>query len=463
MNLSRRHFLTSAGIVSAGFLGLRAAMTLSAAERSRHSQHGYGPLIPDPDGILDLPKGFQYTIISRRGDKMDDGLIVPDKADGMATFPGPNATTILIRNHELLPRQRGPFGKGNKLLKSFDKNKLYDAGRGKTPGQGGTTTVVFDTKTQRVVRQFVSLAGTTRNCAGGPTPWNTWISCEETVDRSGFHAKSLYWCEQDHGYAFEVPATHKPAVADPVPLTAMGRFNHEAVAVDPQSNIIYQTEDRDDGAFYRFLPKKPEQLAAGGKLQVLKIADLPSADTRNWKQQTVPVNKPLPVEWIDIDEVESPKDDLRHRAFHNGAARFARGEGMWYGHNAVFFACTSGGKEKAGQIWRYTPSPAEGTVKEKSQPGTLELFIEPNDSNLVQNADNLTVAPTGDLIICEDRSGDEVRLIGVTPKGGIYTFANSHKNSELAGATFSPDGSTLFVNIQHAGLTLAVTGPWKKT
>jgi secreted PhoX family phosphatase len=167
--------------------------------------------------------------------------------------------------------------------------------------------------------------------------------------------------------------------------------------------------------------------------------------------------------WIDVDDVEAPEDDLRYRGFENGAARFARGEGIWMGDEDVFFACTNGGRIRKGQIWRYTPSPHEGAPREADAPGRLELFVEPNDPGLIDNADNLTVAPWGDVIACEDGSGDQY-LAGVTPDGEIYKFARNARDgdSELAGATFSPDGTTLFVNVQDAGLTLAITGPWKK-
>lgn len=463
MTVSRRRFLESAAAVGTGFLGLKFALEASSTRASKRAV-GYGPLESDPQGILDLPKGFEYTVVSRYGDKMNDGFIVPGLPDGMATFAGPKGTTILIRNHELMPTAKGPFGRKNELLGNLDKDKLFDRGNGKTPGQGGTTTVVYDTRKKAVLRQYLSLAGTTRNCAGGPTPWNSWLSCEETVYRRGYDKKSKSWFDTDHGYNFEVPATTNIGAVKPVPLKAMGRFNHEAVAVDPNSGIVFQTEDRNDGALYRFVPKTPGKLADGGRLQVLKISDIPSADVRHWKRQTMTVGETRTVEWLDIDDVESPKDDLRHRAFEKGAARFTRGEGMWYDAKgkSIFFACTDGGKAKAGQIWRYVPSVAEGTQAETKSPGTLELFVEPNDTALVKNADNLTVAKWGDLIVCEDRGGDEVRIVGVTPTGNLYTFARNHKKSEFAGATFSPDGTTLFVNIQKAGLTLAITGPWKR-
>eukprot|EP00913_Durusdinium_trenchii_P028312 g26540.t1 len=393
------------------------------------------------------------------GGEMSDGFRIPGQPDGMATFAGPRGTTILIRNHELEPQQIGPFGPKNRLLSKIDAEKLYDFGKGETPGLGGTTTIVYDTKQQKVVREFLSLAGTHRNCAGGPTPWNTWVTCEETTDRVGRHKDKKYWSEKDHGYNFEVPATATIGLTDPVPLKAMGRFRHEAIAVDPRSGAVYETEDLDDGCLYRFIPKKRGHLAAGGRLQALKMTAAPSADTRNWdpKGSTHPVGKPFSVEWVDLKNVESPEDDLRKQAQSAGAAIFARGEGMWFGHNSIFFACTSGGIKKKGQIWRYTPSADETTDAEKSAPGKLELFIEPNNSELVSNADNLTIAPWGDLVICEDRSEKQVRVIGVTPEGRLYTLADNHLRSEFAGAVFSPDGSTLFVNIQKPGLTLAIT------
>ena len=298
---------------------------------------------------------------------------------------------------------------------------------------------------------------------GGPTPWGSWITCEEASDREGENRVDgeRVFCQKDHGYNFEVPATSGIQLQAAVPLKAMGRFRHEAVAVDPETGIVYQTEDTDDGLIYRFIPNVKGQLSKGGRLQALAVVERPSLDTRNW--EATPAMRPrqtVAVRWIDVEDVESPQDDLRLRGFAAGAARFARGEGMWYVKGEIFFACTSGGHAKLGQIWRYTPSAKEGSSEETQTPGTLELFVEPNDSNLVVNADNLTAAPWGDLIVCEDRSGDDVRLVGVTPEGQLYTFANNNANTEFAGATFSPDGSTLFVNLQHTGQTLAITGPW---
>jgi len=459
MAVSRRQFLKSAGAISAGFAGLHTLMdrTAFAVPNSDDIPYGYGELKTDPQGVMDLPEGFSYKIISHQGQTMADGFLVPGRADGMATFEGPGGKTIVIRNHELSEDEpeNGPFGVGQRLLGRLDDYKAYDLGRKEAPALGGTTTLVFDTATQELEKQFLSLAGTIRNCAGGLTPWNTWVSCEETTQRAGGTF------EKDHGYNFEVPATAEPAIADPIPLKDMGRFNHEAIAVDENSGIVYQTEDRNDGALYRFIPNTAGKLVKGGRLQALAVDGLPSLDTRNWEKKTVQPGKKMAARWVDLDEVDSPEDDLRHRAYDDGAARFARGEGMWAGDDGIYFACTSGGEARKGQIWRYVPSSNEGTAAETDAPGTLELFVEPNDPGLIDNADNLTVSPWGDLIVCEDGSGDQF-LVGVTPKGDIYKFAhNAYSDSELAGATFSPDGSTLFVNIQHAHLTLAITGPWR--
>jgi len=413
--------------------------------------------------VLDLPRGFGYRVISRKGRKMDDGFVVPALPDGMAAFEGPDGLTVLVCNHELTPTQSGPFGKKNVLFDRIDHTKVYDDGLGKTPSCGGTTTLVYDTKKQKLVRQYLSLAGTVRNCAGGPTPWGSWITCEETVFRAGRLDEQDITFARDHGYNFEVPASAEIGLAAPVPLKAMGRFNHEAVAVHPDTSIVYQTEDRDDGLIYRFIPNTPQQLSKGGRLQALAVAGRPSLDTRNWHESSVRVGETMKVAWQDVDEIDAPKDDLRQRGFKAGAARFARGEGMWYTTDGIYFACTTGGPKKFGQIWKYTPSRLEGETGETGEAGTLTLFVESLDSDLMQNADNMTAAPWGDLIVCEDHAGKENRLIGVTRDGALYTLASTQTKSEFAGATFSPDGSTLFVNLQGVGVTLGITGPWLKS
>ena len=416
----------------------------------------YGPLIKDPAGIFNLPEGFTYKIISRTGEVMSDGLLTPDKPDGMGAFAGSKGLVTLIRNHELMPSHNGAFGQDGALAAGIPRDNIYDRGVAPLICPGGTTTLVINEATLEVEKSFLSLAGTLNNCSGGPTPWGSWISSEEMAVSAGTSI-----CQQDHGFNFEVPATEEIGLARPIPLKAMGRFRHEAVGVDPRTSIVYQTEDLEDGLIYRYIPNQPGQLLQGGRLQALAIKGQKSFDTRNWEENRFPLNASLEVEWITLNQVEAPNDDLRARGFQKGAAVFARGEGMWFQNNECYFACTSGGKKHLGQIFRYVPSPYEGTPQEESQSGTLELFLEPNDSELAQWGDNLTVAPWGDLIVCEDNP--KPFLFGVTPEGNVYKLGqNVGFKSELTGCVFSPSGRTLFVNIQHAGLTLAIQGPWQE-
>ena len=442
----RRRFL---GATATAFAALAASGCVSrgastaAAPRAASSFAGYGALVPDPAGLLDLPQGFSYRVLSKLGAAMDDGGTVPDRADGMGCFDIGNGELALVRNHELQPQHDA----GGPISKGFGKKDGVFV-------PGGTTTIVLDAATLSVKRQFRSLGGTIRNCSGGVTPWGTWLTCEEAPIGPGEpRGQGL---DKSHGWVFEVPASARGLV-DAVPLTAMGRFNHEAACVDPASGIVYQTEDRDDSVLYRFLPAVPGKLAQGGRLQAMVIEGL--ADTRNWdvsdSGRAMPVGKPYPVRWVDLDDIEAPKDDLRARAVAKGAALVARGEGLHMGENAVFACCTNGGAKKLGQILKLTPGLA-------GAPDTVELFFESQSIDQFNYGDNLTVAPSGHLFVCEDQYTDVVdnHIRGITPQGAAYEFARLTAQTELAGGCFSPDGKWLFVNAYSPTATLAITGPW---
>ncbi len=456
---TRRNFIKKTGIISAGFLGLQtliASQLISCKPKRTLLTSKYGPLLDDPQKILNLPSGFTYKVIAKKGDKMSDGLYHPGEPDGMATFPGPDGKVIIVRNHELLPGGFGPFGENNELVSKVAKDDFYDFGGGSGSVVGGTTTLVYNETTGEVEKSFLSLTGTIRNCAGGPTPWGSWISCEEYVSNAG------NGLDKDHGYCFEVPASDQIGLAKPIPLKALGKFNHEAICVDPSTGIIYLTEDRSDGLFYRFIPNVDGDILQGGRLQALVVSGEASRDTRNWPGggKKFPVNKPVEVEWIDLEDINPVIDDLRDRGYQHGAARFARGEGIWFGTGELYFACTNGGRNQAGQVFKYTPGENEGAANESSSPGLLELYLEPNDTDLLKSCDNLTVAPWGDLILCED--DPYPFLVGVTTDGELYHFAeNVGYRTEFAGSVFSPSGKTLFVNLMAPGITLAIQGPWQ--
>lgn len=478
MSRSRRDFLTdvlSGGAASVAFAALHRACLANSPIGGRlveaQADGASGAGLPSR-GPLALPPGFRQFVLTPTGSPMDDGLVVPGKHDGMGCFDGGNDKVILVRNHEIDPAMGvaiGAFGPKLEKLGLIDASRLYDAGAKGVPCLAGTTTLLYDPTKNIVERQFLSLCGTAVNCAGGRTPWGSWISCEECVYRPDGKVFG-----KDHGYCFEVPAKLDSGLIEAKPLKALGRFTHEAVAVDPKRPLMYLTEDLLDGAFYRLLMKTPGVLADGGRLQVLVLNDRPSLDSRNWPPldaKGLAVGPPVisvrqgdrfTCRWIDIDDVEAPKNDLRARAFAKGAMRLARCEGIWHTGDGVYIAATTGGPKALGQLWRYVPSPHEGTDAESSAPATIELFIESHDASVLKNCDNMCASPWGELFVCEDGSGRD-GIVRVRPTGEVHRFAlNILNDSELAGVCFSPDGNTLFVNVQDPGMTVAITGPWER-
>ncbi|MBW4618789.1 MAG: PhoX family protein [Cyanosarcina radialis HA8281-LM2] len=435
MDFSRRKFLALAGASTVGTVMLSPLQLMAQSKlRGRPiASKGYGSLKSDRALLLDLPPGFRYRAFSRTGDLMSDGNPVPGAHDGMAAFAGPRNTTILVRNHELGPdRSPGIIA---------PEAKQYDP-----LCKGGTTTLIVD-RDRQLVKDYASLAGTSFNCSGGATPWGSWISCEENIATLATNKEdSPKNVSKKHGYNFEVPSKSQGLV-EPIPLVAMGRFNHEAIAVDPTTGIVYQTEDRGDGLFYRFIPKERGNLAAGGVLEALKIKKRPQAITK----AKFPLRQPMAVEWVRIEDVDPDTDSVRVEGFSKGAAQFSRSEGLCYGRGEVYFCCTDGGATRAGQIWRYLP-----------KNNTIELFLEPSERSLMENPDNIVVSPWGDLFFCEDGGGSQY-IVGVKPNGQAYRFARNAVNElELAGVCFSPDGRTMFVNMQIPGITFAIWGPWSE-
>jgi uncharacterized protein len=466
-SLGRRTLLrgaaaTGAAVVGFGALdGLVRAGYAEAAHR-RDRDPGYGELRPltrqDPETgyqhELLLPEGFDFAIFGLAGTTLADGHVTPLGHDGMAAFRGPRDSYRLVRNHE---ERTGPAG----VFPSGDPADRYDA-----LGGGGTTTLQvsfhrgFHRSEIRVEKVWTSLAGTIVNCAGGPTPWGSWLTCEETT------AGTAAGWQKPHGYVFDVAAgANRPVAARPLP--ALGRFVHEAVAVDRATGIVYLTEDQGTAGFYRFVPDRRGNLAAG-RLQMLRIAGQDGYDTRTGQEQ----GRRLPVGWVDIDDPDPADAEANPLAvFQQGAAAggatFGRLEGCWAGDHAIYIVSTSGGDVGEGQIWEYRPS------RSPWRASTLTLVYESFDAAVMSFPDNITVSPCGALLACEDTSRGAPQLIGVTLAGATFPFAVNPRDDEWCGATFSHDGRVLFVNMQGdttgdprtpnpPGLTAAIWGPWHR-
>jgi secreted PhoX family phosphatase len=425
--------------------------------------HGFGELFPTTTSntkeiYLALPKGFQYNVIGKVNRLMSDGHATPPMHDGMSTFYLRNELRI-VRNHEVRNDMLPTPGR------SISKSKIYDQSAG-----GGTTTLLIDEKTREVRRDLVSLSGTLVNCGGGATPWGSWISCEETTIgqtvRTDVKGVKTGGFDKPHGYCFEVPASANEIV-EPIPLKAMGRFSHEAAAVDDRSGMVYMTEDNIVmSGFYRFLPKRNRRLTEGGRLQMLAIKGKPEYDTRVGQK----VRASFQTTWVTIDRPDPPEADVDENAVFKqgkakGAATFARLEGCCVdGNGLVYFASTNGGDNKGGQIWLYHPIDRDE--------GKLTLLFESPDRNLLDMPDNVCVMPGSELLfMCEDSDyvdagpGTPENFIRIlTPSGRIADFAKNITpnfiTSEFAGATFSNDGKTLFVNLQAVGATFAIWGNW---
>lgn len=385
---------------------------------------------------LALPRGFRYAVLGVTGDALTDGNVTPSAHDGMAAFRRRGGVT-LVRNHE----NRDVAASSTPLAAS---NAYNPAG-----GAGCTTLdLSFRSGKPRVERSYVSLNGTIVNCAGGLTPSGSWISSEESTEtRNGI----------PHGYNFEVPANAGGPVV-PVPLKAMGRFDHEAVAVDPRTGIVYETEDDGDSGLYRYLPNDTDDLAAGGVLQMLRVPGMPDLSGG------FPTGQRFQAEWVIIPNPD-PADgetSVKQQGQDSGGTLFARLEGCWWGDRSLFFAATNGGAVGEGQIWEYRP---RGHNR-----GVLTLVFESPSGEVLSAPDNITVTPNGGLILCEDHGFDRPRdpfaplpwvdqddddavevqyLKYLDPRGRLQDFAaNLLDDKEFAGACFSPDGRYLFANTQ---------------
>jgi secreted PhoX family phosphatase len=442
---------------------------------------GLRPIPDERDGKvrLHLPEGFSYRSFhdTEQPIVLDDGTRLPGRHDGMGAFDGPDGAVTLIRNHEVnAPGTHfGPDG-----------DHVYDP-----MAQGGCTHVDVDGM-GNVRAAWTAIAGTMMNCSGGQMPWGAWVTCEETVNGPDvgpdFTGVSNVPLTKPHGYVFEVPTEGR---ASALPITRAGRFPHEAVSFDPREGRLYLTEDNFafPSGFYRYTPKtNPMQsghLDNDGMLQMLAVKGEPNAHLEGHQSKGVVYS----VEWVDIDDPDptfpytpgqsapTPNDTaLQHvgsQGRAKGAAGFSRLEGQIYNNGVVYFTSTQGGGAPEtgdelingygngfGQVWAYD------TRSEK-----LRLVYQSPGKQTFDFPDNITVSNRGTLVVCEDSNEDNY-VRGLSRGGQLWDLAPNRAASAagvpryddyFSGSTFSPDGETLFVNIQASkGMTFAIWGPWER-
>jgi secreted PhoX family phosphatase len=469
--------------------------------------HAAPVLVPTADNVtqlelVKLPKGWSYNTMSFYGDPTTNAGPVSSKHDGGAAFIGNDGYIHYLRNHE-------PRFDYRTETREYPGVAVYDAGG----AYGGITDVVIDPKTGRHVRTETKLLGTAGNCSGGPMPWGAWLTCEEDmVNAGGAPPSNLSGParEKDHGFVFEVPLDGEVTAQ---PLKEMGRFNHEAVVIDPKSGFLYMTEDKRFSGIYRFKPAvrqgkkaipahhmRAGDLAKGGKLSMLRIVSHPNAQTQAWNR--LPDEDPPPtftIDWVDIDDpllrdgpgtsgisssgelLDGPEKGVFSQGWAKGGASFRRGEGMWYSKGKIYFTATDGGPASRGQVWELEPDT-----------DTLRLiFVSPGTSVLAL-PDNLISTPGGGLLLCEDHSSSThaQRLIGLRPDGSTLVVAENnyivtlqdvvnmgrdpllfgftpsstassvrrHLGAEWAGASFI--GDWLIVSLYEPGVTLTIKGDW---
>ncbi|MFD9455419.1 alkaline phosphatase PhoX [Streptomyces sp. NPDC059985] len=477
MPLSRRDFTTrtalaGAGVALTGTVGALATApgALAAGDGTRHDEQGrphgpgYGPLLPDPAGLLALPAGFTYRVITHSGvTTLESGESTPSNHDGTAVFEGHRGVTLLVNNHEL----KGPRT-GWKHPVPLAEGLVYD------PAAAGGCTVV-EVRRGGEVAEWVGIAGTSTNCAGGSTPWDTWLTCEENSDLAGRNGMT-----KDHGYVFEVDPCDRRANRDPRPIKAFGRYDHEAVVIDPRQGHAYLTEDASgpNGLLYRWTPPhgfrhgrgRLRALAAdAGVLAAAKCFDSSGRFVDDLSRATR-IGTVYGVDWVPVADRDARTVPVRKQFGDGAVTRGRKLEGMWWADGGAYFVSSyareeSPGAAHDGQVWFYDP-------KRRTVRLTVLIGVnaDPSTGGGYDGPDNITVSPYGGLVIAEDGSGLQ-HLFGATESGRTYPLARNELNigsaeepeySEFTGVCFSPDGRTLYANIQDPGIMLAVTGPWRR-
>jgi uncharacterized protein len=387
----RRVFLTAAGVSAAPWLAPASAW--AKADRSQFSN--FGPLQAADGHGLCLPPGFSARVVAVSGERPvpDMPYVWHSFPDGGATFPTGDGGWVYANNSEV------------------------------AAGKGGVGALRFDARGQ-VVQAYPILTGTTMNCAGGPTPWGTWLSAEEFTQ----------------GRVWECQPLGRPESA--VVRPALGCFKHEAVAVDPVHKMLYLTEDEPEGRFYRFVCSSRDWPSGAlrpalkeGRLQVLQLAGVAASEEPDGR---LDMTKPRRVEWVDVVQPEAPQAAIRSQLGTRAPGTpFKGGEGLWYFKGIVYFST-----KRDNRIWAYdTRSFTLQTV--------YDFALATPENQVLSGVDNLTVSDAGDVLVAEDGGNMELCVIKPDKSVRVLVRVLGQDGSEITGPAFSPDGQRLYFNSQR--------------
>ncbi|PCJ22461.1 MAG: translocation protein TolB [SAR86 cluster bacterium] len=383
-NYNRRKFLrmglTGASFFAAGGLLRHQKLMASEAEQGAfYSLNQIGDLLPpDENGVM-LPPGFKSRVVARSGEAPAGlpGYTWHSAPDGGAVFATDDGGWVYVSNSE---------------MRSVS---------------GGVGAIRFNSDAE-VVDAYSILKDTTLNCAGGPTPWGTWLSCEE------FDLGQVYECD---------PMGVKPAEIRPM----LGTFKHEAVAVDELNQCLYLTEDWPDGGFYRFTPSNPLPDLSRGQLEIASIVETDGASFIEW----LAINDPL----AEHEKTRKQQPDY---------APFAGSEGIAIYDNKTYFTT-----KHDNRVWCYD---------NVSQQLTIVYDIATSDTPILKGVDNVVISAAGDVLIAED--GGDMQIVVLTPDARVIPLVQiiGHDNSEITGPAFDPTYQRLYFSSQRGSLGKSAGG-----